>query len=275
MDITDKEFFRFSRVIEESSGIKLGVHKKELFKNRLYRRLNLLGLASFSEYFRYVTEIDKTGHELTQMVTAISTNVTFFFREEDHFIYLKNRVIPELLGRKTKTGEKKIRCWSAGCSTGEEPYSISITIHESLNTNEWDVNILATDVSTRVLDVARKGIYKIKALDDLPSQLIKRNFYRGVGDYDGHVMVKERLKEMVRISYLNLMDRSFSFKDRFDFIFCRNVMIYFDKPTQKELLCKFHRHLDDGGHLFLGHSEGLTGTHSGFKYVAPAVYVKQ
>lgn len=277
MEISDKEFSLFSRIIEESSGIKLGIHKKELLKNRLYRRLNLLGLTSFSEYFRYVTEIDKTGHELTQMVTAISTNVTYFFREEDHFDFLRERVLPDIFKRKGKDGLKKIRCWSAGCSTGEEAYTIAITMCDFFNDGlrDWDIRILATDVSTKVLDTAKRGVYKLSALENVPSHLVKRNFYRGFDMCEGLTMVKRHLKEMVHIRYLNLMDDSFPFKGPFDFIFCRNVMIYFDKPTQRELLSKFHRYLDHGGHLFLGHSEGLTGTHSGFKYVAPAVYVRQ
>lgn len=276
-EITDKEYNQINRIVEEAAGIKLGANKKELVKNRLRKRLSALSLTSFGDYLKYLKEGDDAGQELGKMVTLISTNVTYFFREEEHFHFLKDRVLPEIYGKKERHGVKKIRCWSAGCSSGEEPYSLAITINDYLNgnLNEMDVKILATDVSTHVLEKAVKGMYKIAALENVPSHLIKRNFYRGVNNWEGLAMVKEHLRNMVSVRFLNLMEKNYPFKGPFDFIFCRNVMIYFDKHTQKELLCKFHDRLEIGGYLFLGHSEGLTGNHSGFKYVAPAVYVKQ
>lgn len=277
LEITDKEYNQISRIVEEAAGIKLGSNKKELVKNRLRKRLSSLSLTSFGDYLKYLKEGDDARQELSRMVTVISTNVTYFFREEDHFHFLKDRVLPEIYREKERHGVKKIRCWSAGCSSGEEPYSLAITINDYLNgnLNSMDIKILATDVSTHVLEKAVKGMYKIAALENVPPHLIKRNFYRGVNNREGFAMVKEHLKNMVLVRFLNLMEKNYPFKGPFDFIFCRNVMIYFDKSTQRELLCKFHERLEPGGYLFLGHSEGLTGTHSGFKYVAPAVYVKQ
>lgn len=276
LEITEKEYAQIGRIIEDAAGIKLGGNKKELVKNRLRKRLSALNLPSFSDYLQYIKEGKDAGQELLRMVTVISTNVTYFFREEDHFQFLKDRALPDIIRKKEIQGVKKIRCWSAGCSSGEEPYTIAITINDFFNGNlsNVDVKILATDVSTHVLEKAVKGIYKLAALENVPSNLIKNNFYKGVNNWEEFVMVKEHLKNMVSVRFLNLMEKKYPFKGPFDFIFCRNVMIYFDKSTQMELLCKFHDQLEPGGYLFLGHSEGLTGVHAGFKYVAPAVYVK-
>ncbi|MCK4739335.1 MAG: protein-glutamate O-methyltransferase CheR [Deltaproteobacteria bacterium] len=275
-ELTDKEFTSLSRLIHEKVGIKLGDHKRELLKNRLRKRLNTLRLKSFSEYFKYIMEDDHCGTEMSEMLTAISTNVTFFFREEDHFEFLKSTVLPEIVKDKKRGGVKKIRGWSAGCSSGEEVYSIAITIREFLeDPTLWDTKLLASDISTKTLDIAVRGIYLPKALKTIPAHLVSNYFTTLSTDERRNLQVKDKLKSMVSVRHLNLQDKVYPFKGQFDFIFCRNVLIYFDKPTQRELVGKYHKYLKTGGYLFLGHSEGMAGHYPGFKYAAPAVYKKQ
>ncbi len=275
VDISEKEFLKFSRLIYEKAGINLGLHKKELLKNRLRKRLRELGIDSFGNYYRYVTEHDKSGREMSNMLTAISTNVTFFFREENHFTFLREVALPEILARKKAANSKSINAWSAGCSSGEEAYSLAICLSDYLKgEGAWDVSITATDISTEAIAKAERGIYKIESTKNVPPNLLKENFKRGVGKCEGLVKIKNHIKSMIEIKYLNLKDASFSFEKAFDMIFCRNVLIYFDRLTQQELLAKFEKHIVPGGYLFLGHSEGLTGRHTGFKHLAPSVYVR-
>ncbi len=277
MDITPKQFNLFSKMIRDTLGVNLGTHKTELLKSRLGKRLKALGIASFKDYYTYVTEIDQSGEELANMAAAITTNVTSFYREPHHFEFLKEVVLPEIMARNKRIRRNKIRCWSAGCSTGEEPYTIAMAIKDfiDMDSERWDVRILATDVSQKVLGVARKGVYKKESLEKLDAPTIKKHFKCGYEHKKGLVKVKKHLMDMVTVRHLNLMGKEFPFKSSFDIIFCRNVLIYFNKETQFELLGKFHRHLAPDGYLFLGHSEGLTGGVQGFNYAAPTVYTKE
>jgi len=262
-------------MIKDTVGVNLGSHKRELLKNRLRKRVSALGLKSFGEYYKYLQEQDLDGSEIANMSSAITTNVTSFFREADHFKFLKTQFLPALTAVRAKAGNKKIRCWSAGCSTGQEPYTIAITISEFLGANHgWDIKILATDVSRRVLEIAERGIYKLEHVEKLDASIVKAAFKRGTGRWEGFALVKKHLRDMVDVQYLNLMEGEMPPRNSFDFIFCRNVLIYFDKATQQAVLDKYHKCLAPDGLLFLGHSEGLAGGHKGFKYVAPAVYSK-
>lgn len=275
IEINDKEFSLFQRLIYNESGINLTTAKKELLKSRLMKRLRERSLTSFKEYYRYVTEEDTTGEELVSMLDCISTNLTEFFRESAHFDFLSEKVLPVLLERKRKKREKKMRIWCAGCSTGEEPYSISMILAEHVERLcEWDIKILATDLSTRVLKKAMQGIYAKDRLKGIPPQMLNTYFEKETHNFKDHYQIKEFLRNMIVFRRLNLTDETFPFKGQFDFIFCRNVMIYFNKQTQTELVSKFYKHLAPDGHLFIGHSESLAGTETRFRYVRPTIYQK-
>lgn len=275
IDINDKEFGLFQRLIYNESGINLTPAKKELLKSRLMKRLRERSLDSFKEYYEYVTKKDTTGEELVSMLDCISTNLTEFFRESAHFDFLSEKVLPDLFANKRKIREKKIRIWCAGCSTGEEPYSISIMLSECIEQfSGWDTKILATDLSTRVLKKATQGIYEKERLRGVPLQMLNTYFKNGEHTLKNCYQIKDSLRDMIVFRRLNLTDEIFPFKGHFDFIFCRNVMIYFDKQTQSKLVSKFYKHLAPDGYLFLGHSESLAGTETRFRYVRPTIYQK-
>ncbi len=275
IDINDKEFSLFQRLIYNESGINLTPAKKELLKSRLMKRLRERSLTSFKEYYQYVTEEDTTGEELVSMLDCISTNLTEFFRESAHFDFLSKKVLPVLSENKRKKREKKIRVWCAGCSTGEEPYSISMILSECLEQlSGWDIKILATDLSTRVLKKATQGIYAKDRLRGIPLQMLNTYFKRGEHNLKDCYQIKDFLKNLIVFRRLNLTDETFPFKGQLDFIFCRNVMIYFDKQTQSKLVAKFYKHLAPDGYLFIGHSESLAGTETRFRYVRPTIYQK-
>jgi len=275
IDINDKEFGLFQRLIYNESGINLTSAKKELLKSRLTKRLRERSLISFKEYYQYITEKDTTGEELVSLLDCISTNLTEFFRESVHFDFLSEKVLPDLFENKRKIREKKIRIWCAGCSTGEEPYSISMMLSECpVHLSEWDIKILATDLSTRVLKKATQGIYAKDRLKGIPLQMLNTYFKKGVHNLKDCYQIKDSLKNMIVFRRLNLTDEIFPFKGQFDFIFCRNVMIYFDKQTQTKLVSKFYKHLALDGYLFIGHSESLAGTETRFRYVRPTIYQK-
>ena len=274
--LSQKEYELFKSLVFEQTGIFLGEKKKELVKTRLGKRLRKTGIPTFKDYYDYVTSSESGGNEeLISLIDAISTNKTSFFRENEHFNFLRETVIPEILNNSKMSGKKKIRVWSAGCSSGEEPYTLAIVLYESIkNLYGWDLKILATDISTGMLDKASAGIYKMETIEDVPISSRRAHFQSGSGEMIGQCKVKKHLRDLIVFRRLNLMMPKYPFKGLFDFIFCRNVIIYFNKKTQEELMAKYHRYLKPGGYLFLGHSEGLTGISSGFKYIKPAVYQK-
>ncbi len=269
-DLKDIDFERISRLVYEQCGINLHEGKKELVKARLGKRLREGNFKSFGEYYRYVKTDDGTA-ELISMIDSLSTNLTYFFREGSHFQKLRNMVT---LMVKTSNQTKKLRIWSAGCSTGEEPYSLAMTVCESVNGLSKDVKIMATDISTRVLQTANKGIFPKERMKNVPPATLKKYFQMGSGTYEGQFRIKKNIRDMVQFSRFNLMDTPPP-NYRFDIIFCRNVMIYFDKATQEALVGRFQQCLNRGGHLFIGHSESLTGLSHELKYVEPSVYRKQ
>lgn len=273
--LSDKEFELFSDLIYKASGITLNETKKELVKARLSKRLTKTGIDSFDKYYKFVTKEDNTGNELVQLLDSISTNKTEFFRERKHFDFLDNVLLPNLAREKEKNRNKMVRVWCAGCSTGEETYSLALTILNHINPNDrWDLKILATDISTKVLQKAIKGIYKKEVLKDVPSATFASHFSRVSYDNTDCYMVKDHIKKLITFRRFNLMNTNFPFRNPFDFIFCRNVMIYFDPETQRRLVAKFYNCLPKDGYLFIGHSETLTKHTQGFKYVQPAVYQK-
>ncbi|MCX7635218.1 MAG: protein-glutamate O-methyltransferase [Syntrophales bacterium] len=270
VELRDRDFEKLSSLIYELCGINLHDGKRELVKARLGKRLREGNFSSFGDYYRYVTTPEGKD-ELVSMIDAISTNLTYFFREEKHFQRLRT-VIPQLLDRGAER-RRRLRLWSAGCSTGEEPYSLAIAVRECLGDRPCDVKILATDISTRVLNKAMSGIYAEDRIERVPRDLLRRYFQYGTGKSAGLYRVKEDIRGLVDFRRFNLMDEPPS-DFRFDIIFCRNVMIYFDKPTQNNVVNRFYRCLEPGGYLFIGHSESLTGLEHAFKYVEPSVYRK-
>jgi chemotaxis protein methyltransferase CheR len=262
------DFEKISQILYEYSGIRLTTGKEELVRSRLMKRLRALGIDSFRNYLRYIKE-DRTSQELRVMIDSLTTNKTSFFREKQHFEYMRSQIIPTLKNRASG-----VRLWSAGCSSGEEPYSIAMILQE-----EWpqidfsSVRILATDISTRILSKARAGEYEKENLQDVPPSYLSKYFNLGSGNTAKIYRVKDNIKKMVHFARLNLMEE-WPMKGPFDVIFCRNVMIYFDGATQARLIQRFRDLLIPGGHLLVGHSESLVANSCGFKYIQPATYIK-
>ena len=271
--LSEKDFQTISKLVYDHCGINLHGGKKELVRARLAKRLRLGKFRTFQEYMEHVLE-DKTGVEFSILIDSLSTNVTSFFREPQHFDFLRSEFLPSLLERKGKKRDFRIRAWSAGCSSGEEPYSIAITLLEAVAGRPcWDVKILATDISTSVLETAKKGIYKKERIAPVPSIQKHKYLIESRVNNEKIYEVSDSLRKVIIFKYLNLME-SWPIKGPIDFIFCRNVMIYFDKPTQSRLINRYWDLLCSGGVLFTGHSESLTGTDHKFKYVQPAIYMK-
>jgi chemotaxis protein methyltransferase CheR len=270
----EKEFRQISDLVYEHCGINLHDGKKELVRARLAKRLREGHFETFSAYIRHVLE-DPTGREFSILVDSLSTNLTKFFREEQHFDYMRTNFLPRIIAAKQGRGQPRIRGWSAGCSSGEESYSIAITLLDAIQgKGRWDVKVLATDVSTRVLERAQEGLYDRARIAPVSLPLRSKYFvhrrHNGADTYE----VGPALRQLVLFRYLNLM-KDWPVKGPLDFIFCRNVMIYFDKPTQGRLINRFYDLLGPGGVLFTGHSESLTGIEHPFAYVQPTIYIKQ
>lgn len=264
--LTDQEFNHLVRFVHGTYGIDLS-RKRKLIEGRLSNTLKTKGLSSFTEYMKCM-EQDKTGGEVHDFLNRITTNHSYFARENEHFDFLMQTALPYL----EKTRSHDLRTWSAGCSAGQEAYNIAMVYDQYFGARKagWDTTILATDISTRVLDKARQGIYQENALQGV-SPVWKRRYFDSLPD--GSYQVKEKLRREVVFKVFNLMDK-FVYKKPFDVIFCRNVMIYFDAKTTNELVERFYDALSDGGYLFIGHSESVDRAHSRFTYLQPAVYQK-
>ena len=271
-ELKNSDFEKISRLVYEQCGIFLHEGKKELVKARLSKRLRAGSYKSFTDYYHYVTTAEGT-EELISMIDSISTNLTSFFREESHFVRLRH-ILQAGIEKSTQRGSKSsFKIWSAGCSTGEEPYTLAITVLEAAGHKPLDATILATDISTKVLRVAEAGVYAQERTKGIAPPIMKKYFQLGTGQSEGHVRVKNDLKKMITFRRFNLMD-NFGAHNDYDIIFCRNVMIYFDKKTQNVLVNKFYDSLKSGGYFFVGHSESLTGLKHQFNYVEPSVYLK-
>lgn len=267
-DFSDKDFKRVKSLVYDFAGIDLNESKKNLVYNRLAKRIRFLQMNRFSEYLDYVEEMGE--EEFVNLINAITTNLTFFFRENHHFEYLANQVIPHLLEK--NKGSKKIRIWSAGCSTGEEPYSLAIILKEAVPSG-WDARVLATDLDTTVVETAQRGVYNIERLKGVSEARKKRWFLKGTGDRSGFVKVKPELQKIIDFGQINLMNE-WPIRDKIDVIFCRNVVIYFDKPTQSKLFNRYADLLQEQGHLFIGHSESLYKVCDRFELLGQTVYRK-
>ena len=273
-DITDSDFKRVSDIIYKHCGINLHEGKKTLVRARLAKRMRATKIRDVKEYLDYALTT-KDQKEFYDLVDSISTNLTSFFREKVHFDLLKENFIPNMITRQAKHGgPKKFRIWSAGCSTGEEPYTMVMTLLEAFKDNPgWDIKVLASDVSTRVLNKANSGLYELDRVKPLSLQQQSTYFTKVNIDEKPMFQVKDEIKKMISFRYLNLMEK-WPFKGPFDVIFCRNVMIYFDKPTQERLVGRYFECLRPEGLLCIGHSESLTGINHKYRYLQPATYAK-
>ncbi|OGP21014.1 MAG: chemotaxis protein CheR [Deltaproteobacteria bacterium GWA2_55_10] len=272
--LSSGDFERLSLFIHQELGIKMPPAKKALLESRLQKRLRALGHSSFTEYCEFLFSPGGLDQELVMMIDLVTTNKTDFFRESHHFDFLSRTALPELI----KSAGPVVTVWSAGCSTGEEPYTIAAVMSDFALNNPgigFDYSILATDISTRVLEHARKGIYKEERLAPVPEGVKRRYFLRSRDSSRELVRVCPELREKLRFMRLNFMDETFPIDGQLDIIFCRNVIIYFNKETQERLMWKFCEHLRPGGYLFLGHSETLSGLGLPLKKVSASVYIRQ
>jgi len=275
VELSDRVYYRFVDLVYREAGISLGDAKRELVRSRLLKRLRALHLSSFDEYYERISKQDPDGEELVAMLDAISTNKTDFFRESQHFRFMAETVLPALTGRIANGGPRRIRIWSAGCSSGEEPYTLAMVLRESITAGAgWDAKILATDISTKVLHVAYVGLYEESKVAPVPPKMRFANFTKEETDRGVFYRVKPELKKMVAFRRLNLASETYPFTGKFDVIFCRNVMIYFDRPTQESLVNRLHQYLHPGGYLFIGHSESLTWPKALFRFIQPTIYLK-
>lgn len=264
------ENYEFIRaLVYEHSRIHLGSDKKALVSSRLAKRLRTLRLPDFDAYCQLLRS-PKGRDELGNLVDVISTNHTHFFREGRHFEFLRDVVLPQWKAK----GGGALRIWSAACSSGEEPYSIAILLAETLG---WELNwrVHATDISMRMLKTAQTGIYSTERLAHVPADWQRRYFQRGIGAWQGSYRIKEDLRRRIDFQHVNLLQKSYPFATRFDVVFCRNVMIYFDRETQESLIQKVSDRLIVGGYLMVGHSESLSGIRHGLSALQPALYQKK
>lgn len=269
--LTDRDFRTLSRLVYDRARIVLRPEKRELLYGRLAKRLRRLGFSSFAQYVDLIEGPDGET-EIGEMMNAITTNLTSFFRERHHFDHLAKVALPDILADAQARGTARLRLWSAGCSSGQEPYSIAMTVRDAIpNLSRWNLKILATDLDTKMIDTARQGLYPPHASDGIPDALRRRYTARSG---DGRTQMTEELRSLITFNPLNLMDDPWPMHGPFDVIFCRNVVIYFDKPTQAALFDRFADLLTDTGWLYVGHSESLFRVTDRFQLVGQTVYRK-
>lgn len=274
--LCDREFMRFSALIYESVGIKMPPAKKTMLEARLQKRLKIVGMHSFEEYADFVFSPEGQFSELVHLIDVVTTNKTDFFREPGHFDYMVKTALPNILDARGGTSRDPVRIWSAGCSTGEEPYTLAIVLSEyACGSPDFKAVITASDICTQVLQTAQTAIYPEERTDPIPLNLKKKYLMRSREKTRSLVRISPKLRSMVTFKRINFMDDDLGISEKMDIIFCRNVVIYFDKQTQQKLMRKFHKQLRPGGYLFIGHSETLSGLDVNFKAVASTVYRKE
>ena len=274
--LRDQEFQRFSSFIFDNVGIKMPPAKKTMLEARLQKRLKVLGISTFEEYGDYVFSSHGQDSELVHLIDVVTTNKTDFFREAAHFDYMVKTALPNILQARGGGTRDPVRIWSAGCSTGEEPYTLAIVLSEfAAGRPDFKVAITASDICTQVLQTAKTGIYPEERTDPIPLNLKKKYLLRSREKSKSLVRISPKLRSLVTFRRINFMDDDLGISEKMDIIFCRNVVIYFDKPTQQILMRKFHKQLRVGGYLFIGHSETLSGLDVDFKAVASTVYRKE
>lgn len=278
VNLGESDFKNICQLVFDNTGISLGTSKKELVKRRFTPRLKQLGLQSFSSYISYMKK--NREKELTSFCTAITTNLTSFFRENHHYDFLKDTAIPAIQKRKG-LNDRTLRVWSAGCSTGQEAYCLAITLKTAMRDfDRWDVKILATDLDEKCLNVARAGIYRKDGMEKVPTHSFDRYFQEPEeGSHDQYgpcLQASKELKDIVTFKKLNLIDPNWPMKGKFDVIFCRNVFIYFDKATQLEIISHYATHQSPGSYLCLGHSETIKSpSAAGYRLVGNTTYIRE
>lgn len=275
-DLSEELFKKICKYVYDHAKISLGKNKKELVRARLGKVIRQRKMSGYREYFKWV-EADQTGEAFREVMNAISTNLTSFFRENEHFKFMTSTMLPQIESNSPRSGGKiRLRGWSAGSSTGEEVYTISMVISEYVQRpEEWDIKLLATDIDTEVVATGQRGIYGRDRVKGIPLQLLKK-YLDDVKDERGQpaYRMKEQLRRLIAFRHLNLFSE-WPFRNKFNFIFCRNVMIYFDRPTQEALINNYYNTLGPGGYLFIGHSESLSGVNHKFEYVKPTIYMRK
>ena len=263
--LTEHEFTQIQTLLYDIAGINLSPAKKALVTGRLARRLQHYGLSSYSEYFQLLQNA-QTRPELQVAIDLLTTNETYFFREPKHFDLLRDTIVPQLLPL-----SRPLRIWSGACSSGEEVYSIAMVLAETLGDRPWE--IIGSDISTRMLERARSGHYPLERAEDIPQHYLSRYCLRGVGSQDGTFLIERALRSRVQIQQINLNTTLPRLGD-FDVIFLRNVMIYFDQPTKRQVVSRMLPLLRSGGYFLVSHSESLNGVTNALKLVSPSVYRK-
>jgi chemotaxis protein methyltransferase CheR len=266
--LTDAECSRFRQLVLQATGINMRETKRALLVARLMQRLRQLGLDSFSEYYDHL-KADESGQELLTFINRVTTNKTSFFREPHHFEFLRTSIIPAIRARR----EPHLRIWSAGCSSGEEPYSIAITVREAPGfTGNFDAHILASDIDTEMLERAKAGIYPEESLAELPLARKRAHFLRGYGAFAGSAQARAEVRNMIDFRRINLAEPAWPVLPRFDVIYCRNVIIYFSRDLQQQVIQRLAAHLKPDGYLFLGHSENLFWLRGLLVSAQPTIY---
>jgi chemotaxis protein methyltransferase CheR len=270
LPLTDADYRFVATLLYDRFGIQLGSKKRVLVAGRLTKRVRQLGLASFPEYFEFLRE-DSSGNELSEFINRLTTNHSYFYREKDHFDFLQKTVLPEIERRRRIDPRYQTRIWCAGCASGEEAYTLALVMREYFGPSAGgaDFGLLATDISLAALKAAKAGTYAAQKLSELPKALKSANF-REIEP--GLFEVSQEARSMVLFKRLNLMAEAYPFKNSFDVIFCRNVMIYFDQDSRSRLVHAFYRYVKPGGYLFIGHSESILRSDCPFDYVRPAIY---
>lgn len=276
LEISDELFLQLGKMVTQKYGIKMPPNKKIMFQARLQRHLRELEVHSFNDYAKKILNEGAESAEFNLLADYISTNKTEFFREMDHFNFMTNRFLPEFLEKKSDFSFRPLKIWSAGCSSGQEIYSIGIVIEDFMQKKavRFDYSILGTDISRRMLKAAREAVYPIEQVDDVSLDLKRRYFLKSKEINDSKVRVIKEIRDKVRIAYMNLMDDSYSLNTKFDVVFLRNTLIYFEHNVQQNVLLKVLEHLNTGGCLFIGHSESLINMNLPLQSIAPSVYIK-
>lgn len=264
----DREFTDLVTYMKQHFGINL-TQKRALMEGRLSLRIQEKGFDNYGDYFNHVLQ-DKSGQEVNNLINILTTNHTFFLRENQHFDFLKKTALPYF---ETQLHDRDLRTWSAGCSSGEEAYTIAMIYNEyfGMNKTKWDTTILATDISTKVLEAGKNAVYQASALQSVPETWVKKYFTALTNE---QYQIRSDLRKEVLFRSLNLMQTEFPFKKKFHIIFCRNVMIYFDGPTKKALIQRYYDMTEPGGYLFIGHAESIGRGESDYEYVQPAIFRK-
>jgi len=276
IQISDELFLKLGRMITEKYGIKMSAEKKIMFQARLQRRLRELDIKSFDEYARRLFTTEHDSVEISILADYISTNKTEFFREKEHFQFITDHVLQEIFCEKQTNSFFQLKLWSAGCSSGQEAYSMAITLEEFMKSRNFrfDYSIVATDISGRMLKTARQAVYPMSQVEEIPLEIKKQYFLKSKSLIDQKVRIVKNLRDRVKPAYLNLMDNVYVLDTQFDLIFLRNTLIYFEHQIQQQVLTKILDKLKIGGYLFIGHSESLINMNLPIRSIAPSVYVK-